>query len=153
MPHRVLDNPQDVADFARLLSGMELPVTVEWVKGRDRTKDQNALQWLWAAEAANQWGDRDADEVQRTWKLIHGVPILREDSAEFRAIYDKCIKPLPYAMKVEAMRFIPVTSEMKVRQMVRYLDTVQRESLQQGIRLTDPDPDLAKYQQRYRVAA
>jgi hypothetical protein len=39
---------------------------------------------------------------------------------------------------------------MKVRQMVRYLDTVQRECLQQGIRLTDPDPMLAAYQKRYR---
>jgi hypothetical protein len=53
-------------------------------------------------------------------------------------------------MKLEAMAFIPVTSEMKVRQMVRYLDTVQRECLQQGIRLTDPDPMLAAYQKRYR---
>lgn len=35
--------------------------------------------------------------------------------------------------------------------MVRYLDTVQRECLQNGIRLTDPDPDLATYQARYRV--
>ena len=63
------------------------------------------------------------------------------------------IKPLSYEKKVAAMAFIPVTSEMKVRQMVQYLDTVQRECAVQGIRLTDPDPDLAKHQARYREKA
>ena len=48
------------------------------------------------------------------------------------------------------MEFVPITSLMKVRQMVRFLDTVQRECLTNGIVLTDPDPMLAKYQARYR---
>lgn len=34
--------------------------------------------------------------------------------------------------------------------MVRYLDAVQRECLENGIVLTDPDPELASYQHRYR---
>lgn len=34
--------------------------------------------------------------------------------------------------------------------MVRYLDTIQRECAEQGIRLTDPDPDLNSYHARYR---
>lgn len=151
MAHRIIENEADLADFIRFLGGLTLPITVEWVQGRDRSKSQNALQWLWASEAAHQLGDRTTDEVQREWKLRFGVPILREDSAEFRAVYDRCLKPLPYYMKLEAMRFIPVTSEMRVRQMVRYLDTVQRECLQNGLRLTDPDPDLASYQARYRA--
>jgi hypothetical protein len=151
MAHRIIATPADLADFVKLLQGLKLPITVEWVQGRDRTRDQNALQWLWASEAAQQLGDRTADEVQRTWKLVHGVPILREDSAEFRAIYDQAIRPLPYELKVQAMAFIPVTSEMKVRQMVRYLDTIQRECLEAGLKLTDPDPDLAKHQARYRA--
>lgn len=151
MAHRVIENDDDLTDFVRFLRKLKLPVTVEWVQGRDRSREQNSIQWLWATEAAHQLGDRTPDEVQREWKLRHGVPILREDSAEFRAVYDRAIKPLPYELKVEAMRFLPVTSEMKVRQMVRYLDTVQRECLSNGIRLTDPDPSLASYQARYRV--
>lgn len=151
MPHRILSNDMDLASFTRFLSNLKLPVTVEWVQGRDRTRDQNALQWLWATEAAQQLGDRTADEIQRDWKLRHGVPILREDSAEFRAIYDKAIRPLPYEQKLEAMRFIPVSSEMKVRQMIRYLDTIERECVENGIRLTAPDPELATYQARYRL--
>lgn len=150
MAHRIIETAADLAEFTRFLSNLKLPVTVEWVQGRDRTRDQNALQWLWATEAAHQLGDRTPEEVRHDWKLRHGVPILREDSAEFREIYDKAIKPLPYELKVAAMSFIPVTSEMKVRQMVRYLDTIQRECLEQGLRLTDPDPELAKHQARYR---
>lgn len=151
MPHRIIHNEADLDRLFALFSGMKLPITVEWVPGRDRTADQNKLQWLWATEAAHQRGDMTAEEVQREWKLRFGVPILREDSAEFREVYDRLLKPRSYEEKVAAMRFIDVTSAMKVRQMVRFLDEVQRECSAQGIILTDPDPELASYQQRYRM--
>lgn len=151
MAQRVIRTQADVDDFARLLSGLAKPLTLEWTPGQDRSLEQNKLQFLWARETAEQLGDRTADEVRRSWKLHHGVPILREESPNFRLVYDQAIKPLTYEMKLLAMTFIPVTSEMKVRQMVRYLDTVQRETLQQGVRLTDPDPDLAAYHARYRT--
>lgn len=150
MAYRILHDEAGRADFLRFVAGVGLPVTFEWSPGRDRTLDQNRLQFLWAREAAEQRGDMTADEVRCEWKLQHGVPIMREDSADFRDIYDAAIKPLPYALKLKAMRVIAVTSEMKVRQMVRYLDTVQRECLEQGLKLTDPDPELAAYQSRYR---
>lgn len=150
MAHRIISNPADLDAFVTLLTGLKLPVTVEWQQGRDRSLDQNRLQFLWAREASEQRGDMTADEVRCEWKLIFGVPILREESAEFRDVYDAAIKPLPYELKLKAMRFIPVTSEMKVSQMVRYLDTVQRDCLENGIKLTDPDPELAAYQSRYR---
>lgn len=152
MPHRILKTPGDLADFTRFLGNLKLPVTVEWVQGRDRTREQNALQWLWATEVARQLGDRSAEDVQDQWRLEHGVPILREDSPEFRDVYDRCIRPLPYEAKKTALRRlgIKITSAMKVRQMVRYMDAVQRECLSFGLRITDPDPELAKYQDRYR---
>lgn len=152
MPHRVIDTPDDLADLTRFLCNLKLPITVEWVQGRDRTKDQNSLQWLWASEVAQQLGDRDAADVQADWKLRHGVPIMREDSAGFREAYDSMIKPLPFETKLRVMRDLDfgVTRLMKVRQMVRYMDTIQRECLQMGLRLTEPDPELAKYQARYR---
>lgn len=151
MAHRILEKPSDVEEFARLLATVKLPITVEWRNGRDRTLDQNALQWLWATEAAHQLGDRTADEVRHEWKLHHGVPILREEDAQFREVYDRALKPLPYELKVEAMRYVPVTSLMKVSQMVRYLDAVSRQCAQNGVVLTEPDPDLAKYQARHRT--
>lgn len=151
MPHRIISTPADLDAFKRLLDGLTLPFTVEWTLGRDRSLDQNSLQFLWAREASEQRGDTTPDEVRCDWKLRHGVPIMREDSPEFRDTYDRLIKPLTFEQKLRAMQLIEVTSLMKVRQMVRYLDTVQRECAEQGIRLTDPDPDLAKYQARYRM--
>ncbi len=150
MAHRIINDHGDLADLIRLFGGLALPFTVEWSKGRDRSLEQNRLQFQWAREAAEQRGDMTAEEVRCEWKLTIGVPILREASASFRDIYDTAIKPLPYHKKLKAMLFIPVTSEMTVRQMVQYLDTVERECAEQGIRLTDPDPDLAKHHARYR---
>lgn len=150
MAHRIINDADQLADFTKFLGNLKLPITVEWVQGRDRTRDQNALQWLWASEAANQLGDRTADEMQREWKLRHGVPILREDSPHFREVYDRLIKSRDYEEKVDAMRFIDVSSAMKVRQMVRYLDAIHRECVEQGLRLSEPDPELAVYQSRYR---
>jgi hypothetical protein len=151
MAHRIISTEGDRIDFLKFVGSVKLPVTFEWSPGRDRTLEQNRLQFLWAREAAEQRGDMTADEVRCEWKLQIGVPILREESPEFREVYDTAIKPLPYDKKLLAMRFIPVTSEMKVPQMVRYLDTIERECAEQGIRLTDPDPDLASYHARYRA--
>lgn len=152
MAHRILEGIGDLADFVRLLANLKFPITVEWTQGRDRTLDQNSLMWLWATEAAHQRGDVTAAEVQREWKLRHGVPILREDSAKFRDVYDRVIKSdHSYEEKIELMEFIDVTSAMKVRQMVRFLDAVMRECAENGIKLTDPHPSLAVYQARYRT--
>lgn len=150
MPHRIIANNADLADFICLLGNLKLPVTVEWVQGRDRTKEQNRLQFLWAREAAEQRGDRTPEEQRSEWKLRLGVPIMREDSPEFRETYDRLIKPLSYEQKLKAMELISVTSLMKVRQMVRYLDAIERECAEEGVKLTDPDPDLSAYQERYR---
>lgn len=152
MPHRILTTPQDVENFCTLLPGMSLPVTLSWVKGRDRTQQQNALQWLWATEVADQLADRAPQDVQDTWRLEHGVPILRADDAEFCVMYDRCIKPLPYEMKKNALRRlgIKITSAFKVGQMVRYMDAVQRACLEFGLEITEPDRELAEYQARFR---
>lgn len=151
MPSRIIMNEGDLIDLGRLFAQLGYPFTASWVKGRDRTSDQNSLMWLWASECAEQFGDRTLAEVQHEWKLRIGVPILRRDSADFRATYDAILKPLAYPAKLALMEYMPITSEFKVRQMVEFLDTVSRIASEQGVRLTDPDPDLVKYHQRYRA--
>jgi len=153
MAHRIISTEGDRIDFLKFVSGVKLPVTFEWTPGRDRSLAQNKLMWLWAQEAADQRGDTSRVEVQREWKLRHGVPILRADSVEFRVFTDLALKPLNYEQRMTAMSFVPVTSEFKVPQMVAFLDAIERECAVQGIRLTDPDPGLASYQERYRRAA
>ena len=150
MPHRIIRTEQDAADLAKLILSLPRPSTFEWRKGADRSLDQNSLQWKWAMEAAHQRQDMTPDEVQREWKLRHGVPILREDSESFRQTYDRMIKPLPYSEKLGAMRIIDVSSIMGVRQMSRYLNTIFQEFSEQGIRLTIPDDEPAIGMQRLR---
>lgn len=139
MAHRIIRSLAEFEDFVRLGRTLKWPQTLQWSAGADRSLEQNRLQFQWAREAAEQRGDMTADEVRCEWKLIYGVPILRAESEDFRSVYDEAIKPLPYALKLKAMRFIPVTSEMTVKQMTAYLDTVQRECAEQGILLTDPE--------------
>lgn len=154
MPDRVLRTQADVDGMARLFGAMKLPVTVHWQAGADRSGQQNRLQWLWANEVAEQLDDRTPEDVQAEWKLTIGVPILRADDEAFRAIYDASIRPLTYEQKIAAMKIaFPVTSLFNVRQMVRYLDAVERECLGMGLRLTQPDPELAQYHARYRGRA
>lgn len=115
-------------------------VDVRKPKKRDRSTEQNRLQFKWATEVAAQCQDRSIEEIRHDWKLRHGVPILRRDNAGFRAFYDAGLRPLPtFEQKIAAMRYVPITSLMDVPQMQEYLDLVQRESLQQGYVLTDPD--------------
>ena len=151
MPSRIIRTEADREAFQVFMQGMKLPVTIEYTQGEDRSLAQNKLQFRWAHEAAQERGDVTFEEVRHEWKLRYGVPILRRDSAKFRETYDGFLKPLPYPAKLALMEFMPVTSEFNVRQMVEYLDTIQRECGQLGVRLTDPDPELAKYQTRFRA--
>jgi hypothetical protein len=150
MPSRLIRTADDLDLLFTLLGNVKLPLTVDWVQGADRTGQQNRLMWKWAQEASEQRGDVTPDEVQREWKLNHGIPILCEDSEDYRRFCTATLKHLTYQGRVAAMRYVPVTSEMKVKQMVRFMDTVERECVENGIQLTQPDPELANYQDRYR---
>jgi hypothetical protein len=92
-----------------------------------RTTPQNALQHVWYTLAANQLQD-DTEEGYRAYcKLTMGVPILRRDSEEFRAAYDRVIRPLPYELKLEAMKHpldFPITRLMTKRQYNEFADAV-----------------------------
>lgn len=151
MSNRIIRTSEDVDDFIRLLCELKLPLTVSWVQGADRTTQQNHLQWMWANEAAYQLGDRLAADIQAEWKLEIGVPILRSDDPVFRELYDATIRPLSHARKLELMKAgFGITSRMKVRQMVRFLDQVQRTCVEAGLILTEPPDDLERYHRRYR---
>jgi len=93
-------------------------------------------------EAAEQLGEYTADEYQAICKLELGVPILRGEDEDFRDLYDRLIRPLPYETKLEVMghKFdFKVTSRMKTGQMKRYMDDVYSYFTGLGVRLTDPE--------------
>ena len=142
MTTRIIRTNADIDGLARLLLARKLPMTVSIIAGADRSHQQNRLSHLWYAQAAAQFGDRDAEDVRAVCKLHYGVPIMRDDVPAYREQYDSLIKPLSYERKlslmVGAMPF-PVTSLMTTRQMARYLDIVSRKLTEQGIKLTFPD--------------
>lgn len=156
MASRLIRTADDLDALFTLLGNLLLgkpkrPLSIEWMQGVDRSAQQNKLQWLWASEVEQQAQQETSDEVQRRWKLDHGIPILCESSEDYRSFCRLTLKPLSYEDRKKAMKFVPVTSEMNVKQMVRFLDAVERECLEQGIVLTAPDPDLAAYHHRYRM--
>lgn len=95
--------------------------------GKDRSLDQNAISHAWYEQVALELREDTAAEVKRYCKLHHGVPILRAEDPEFREFYDKAIKGLTYEQKLKAMDFVPVTSEMKVKQLSQYLVEVRND--------------------------
>lgn len=143
MAHRIIRSLAEFEEFVRLGRTLKWPQTLRWNPGADRSLDQNALQFKWAQEASEQRGDMTTEEVRCEWKLHYAVPIMRAENEDFREIYDEAIRPLSYEKKLKLMRTYPVTSEMTVKQMTQYLDTVQRECAEQGIRLTDPERKAA----------
>lgn len=144
MAHRVIKTPSQREGLFSVLSNVDLPFTISWTKGHDRTAAQNRLQWQWAGECARDLDVDDAAGYQAIFKLEIGVPILRAENEEFRHIYDTLIKPASYEEKIKAMRsgMIDVSSRMTKKQMTNYLDRIWAEYTGLGVDLTLPDPEM-----------
>lgn len=103
----------------------------------DRSIEQNSTSHLWYSEIAQQSGETPA-EVKARCKLTHGVPILRQHE-EFEAFYQAALAPLDYETRLEAIKYVDITSIMTVREMNQYMDSVFNEHSRQGYSLTVPD--------------
>lgn len=113
-------------------------MTVEVVPPK-RTADQNRMFWELYGEIAKQKGDESAEDIWRYCKLHHGIPILRRDDPTFGRWYDQNMKSMEYPIKLEAMRYMSVTSDFSKKQGSEYIDNVIREFSQQGIYLLTKD--------------
>ena len=106
------------------------PYTVTIKEGEEPRRDrQNAFAFQAYSDIAKILRDRDPMEVRAETKLHIGVPIMREENEQFRAQYDRLIRPMDYedklALMVEPMDF-PVTRMMNVKQMSRYITNMLR---------------------------
>jgi len=150
MATRTVKNADELALLKVYLDQRKRPFTVDVTDGRDRSAEQNRLSHKWYKEVSEQTGEA-ADDVRARCKLEIGVPILREDET-FRKTYDRLIRPLDYADKLDLIRAtdMPVTRLMNVEQMSRYMDEVFRRHAEFGIELTVPpdryafDPERSK---------
>jgi hypothetical protein len=146
MTTRVVETEGDRALLLQFIKSQKLPFTVDVVKGRRRSVEQNHLQRLWLNEAAEQLGDRTAEELRGECKLTLGVPLLRAENTTFCEKYDEFVRPLPYEQKLAFMMEpldFPVTRLMSTEQKTRYLDMMFRHFTEQGVKLTDPEQKAA----------
>ncbi len=135
MTTRVVATEADRQGLMRLLQARDLPFTVEIVKGKRRSVDQNRMQRRLVNEIAEQT-DQTAEEVRAYCKLVGGVPILRAENELFREKYDAVVRPLSYEQKLAIMMEpldLPVTRLMTTDQKTRYLEWIFRHFSEQGI--------------------
>ena len=122
----------------------ELPITVNVTKGKDRSIEQNKLQRLWLKEAVEQLQDESIEQKRGYCKLHFGVPILRNENDDFKAAYDKIIRPHSYEEKLQMMMLpldFPVTRLMTSGQHARYLEDIQVHFQGLGVQLTEPNSE------------
>lgn len=140
MTTRVVDSEEDREALVALIRSRPLPFTVEIVKGKRRSVEQNRRQRHLIREIAEQT-DQTAEEVRAYCKLTIGVPMLRSESELFAESYDATVKGLPYETKLALMAEpldLPVTRLMTVEQTTRYLDEIERTFAEQGVRFSPP---------------
>lgn len=97
---------------------------IELFFGARRSVDQNRMFFEQYTRIGKHLYGGDTVHARRECKLTCGIPILRRDNPEFARMYDKVVKPHPYAIKLQMMDYLPVTSSMTVAQGVEYTNTV-----------------------------
>lgn len=141
MATHIVRSAEDMERVARLMGNLKPPLTITVTSGASRSLEQNKLQRLWCMEAAEQLGDRTAEEIRGFCKLHYGVPIMREGHDDFRETYDRLIKPLPYETKLAFMMEpldFPITRLMTVGEKSQYLDAMHKGLSELGVKLTEP---------------
>ena len=141
MTVQTIRTENDKYNFYDLMNDMKPPLTVTIKEGIDRSLEQNRLQQKWHTEAAQQLKDESAEDKRAYCKLVYGVPIRRENDEVFKDIYDKTIRSLEYEQKLEIMKVpidLPVTRDMKVKEMKEYLDKIYQFYTGLGVKLTEP---------------
>ena len=146
MTSRTIENEYERKLLLRFLEQQKLPFSVTIETGRRRSIEQNRLQRLWMRELSEQMGE--TPEYWRGFcKLTIGVPMLRSENDDFRAKYDKVVRPLKYEQKLAIMMEpldLPVTRIMSTKQKTEYLDQIFRHFSEQGVVLTLPPDKYAR---------
>lgn len=115
-------------------------LTVSITNGKARTLDQNAISHAFYEQVSRELREDSPLGVKSFCKLHFGVPILRAEDEDFRAKYDKAVKPMAYEDKLILMEWFPVTSLMTTPQLSQYLESVQRHYQRLGVWLEFPEP-------------
>ena len=107
--------------------------------GKDRSLDQNAISHAWYEHLARELKEDDMLGWKAFCKLHYGVPILLAEDDTFREGYNLSIAHLTYEQKLQAMRFVPITSLMNKKQLSKYLEDMQDDFIKRGVILKFPE--------------
>lgn len=119
-----------------------LTVTVK--TGRDRTLDQNAL-WFAMYKRIAQVMEWHIEDARRHCKLHFGVPLMRNECAEFRQNWNELLLHLSYEKKLELMGAnkllgpdgFPVTRLFNRAQGIEYTNAIVDDFREQGVFFDD----------------
>lgn len=145
---KLLVNSQD--KLAEAISSLQrtfadkkyLTVTVK--TGRDRTLDQNAL-WFAMYKRIAQVMEWHIEDARRHCKLHFGVPLMRNECAEFRQNWNELLLHLSYEKKLELMGAnkllgpdgFPVTRLFNRAQGIEYTNAIVDDFREQGVFFDD----------------
>ncbi len=120
-------------------------VVVSLRPGKDRTLDQNALWFALYQRIAQMSQFGDVEDARRYCKLHIGVPIMRNEDADFRDGWNRIFLNLPYEQKFELMGAcsifgpdgFPVTRLFNRAQGIAYTDRIVDEFTAKGVHFAD----------------
>lgn len=137
---RAIRTEDDRARLATEIAARALPFTVSMSKGAKRSDAQNRTIHRWFGEIAIHDSDHPT-HVKAYCNMVYGRPILLAEDPEWAEVFDTILRPLPYAVALNAVRVldIPFTRRMNTRQLSRYMDAMFRDYTSRGVRLTDPE--------------
>jgi hypothetical protein len=141
MPTRILRVVKHIPALVTVLARIKLPITISWVQGAPRTGAQNRLAFRWYQDAATQLGDRDHEDARAESKVAFAAPILCRDNEAFRISWERLRSRFNHEEVVAFVKAteLPMTSTMVLKQMVEYMDAIERHWRGHGVRLTDPE--------------
>ena len=142
MPKHIINSEQSLQSFIgdmREQFAKHKYIIVNTKVGKDRSLDQNAISHCWYEQLARENKEYDALGWKAFCKLHYGIPILKYGDVEFKAFYDASLNLLTYEQKLEAMKFVPVTSLMTKEMLSKYLEAMKSHFNDVGIRLEFPE--------------
>lgn len=105
-----------------------------------RSLSQNALLHKWFGEVATHYGDRTAKQVKGECHHKYGLEYRLKDP-QFEWVWQRTGAHLSYEQQcgLLASETLGVSSKMKSPELKAYMDEMQRDYLNEGIRLTIPE--------------
>jgi hypothetical protein len=105
------------------------------IRERKRSLNQNDQAHVWYGQIAETLREDTTLGVKCESKLNVGVPLLCAYDPDFREFWHASMAWLTHEQKLEAMKYIPVTSAMPVDVASIYLENLKRYWLGRGIEL------------------